>query len=150
MKIAAIRIVSALDFLLLGLLPAFGVIVLVTTDFRVQTTIPPSLVALTLRFLPGTVVAGIYGWLITGSVSMIILITAYFAWCRANNAFRILVFTVVVTRVIAIPFWIGFARYESPSDTISRMIVNVLLVVINVVGYLVVGFQTHPKSTANE
>jgi hypothetical protein len=130
----------------LGLVPVLSAFILMLNVVSSQETAPHVLVSRVLRYFPVMALAGVYGWLVTIGISVIILILARRAWHGINNSFQLLVAIVTLTRLLVIPFWIGLTNLEASEDTIARYGANIVLVVVNVGALIIVTLIEHDAS----
>ena len=138
-----VRAVAFLDGLLLGFVPLLSIFILLLNAISKQEVPSYFLVSKVLRYFPLTALAGVYGWLVIAGISVTILMSARRAWYGSNNAFPLLVAIVTLTRLLVFPFWVGLIDLEASLDTIARYSVNIVLVVVNVGGLIVVTLLEH-------
>jgi hypothetical protein len=120
------RIVILVNAIILGIVPVLVVLSLMTNgQFALQ------FIAISIYFFPLTIIAGVFGWVTTMSISLLIILLSILAWYEHDYAFKSLIVAVILTRFSAAVFWIGFAQYETMDALLSRWTINVALVFFN-------------------
>jgi uncharacterized membrane protein len=120
------RIVALANAIILGIVPVLVILSLIANgQFALQFN------PISIYFFPLTIITGVYGWVTTMSISLVIMALGFLAWNAHEYAFKSLIFVVILTRFSAAVLWIGFAQYETTGALISRWTINAALVFFN-------------------
>jgi hypothetical protein len=120
------RILIFVNVIILGIVP-----VLVVLSLMINGQFTLQFITLSIYFFPLTMITGVFGWVTTLSSSLLIMVLSILAWYEHAYAFKSLIVAVILTRISAAVFWIGFAPYETMDALLSRWTINVALVFFN-------------------